>query len=80
MGSYEPPGRKTQRYAALLAHLLAANADVVTVNEALPVKSFTRRLAADLGFDATWHVGCTGIGACRAPPTGHARAWLGYTS
>lgn len=59
--SIEPTGHKERRYQALLAELRERAPDVVTLQECLPLPSFVRRLARDLGYDVLWRVCNSGI-------------------
>jgi len=51
MGEYETAPERQARYGALVASLKALSPDVIAVNEANPLPSYLRRLAADLGYE-----------------------------
>ncbi len=57
----EPPGHKQRRIAALLHELRARSADVVTLQECLPLPSFAYQIAQALDYDVLWRVGNSGM-------------------
>lgn len=67
---YETPGRREERYRALLDQLRSLDSDLLLLQEANPVGRYASRLAEDLGYDeihqvvnAGVHIACAGIPA-----------------
>ncbi len=60
-GEYESESRREQRFVALIGQLRELEPDVVFVQEANPVGTYSRRLADSLGFDEVHQVSNAGI-------------------
>jgi hypothetical protein len=61
MGEYETAPERRARYGALVSGLKALAPDVIAVNEANPLPSYMRHLAADLGYDEIHFPGLAGV-------------------
>jgi len=61
MGEYETPEARAERYAGLVAGLKGMDPDVIGIQEANRVRPYSKRLARDIGRDAVWKVGNSGI-------------------
>lgn len=61
MGEYERDHHRARRYRALVDHLRKVSPDIICIQEANPLPSYTRNLAWDLGYKAYGFIGMGGI-------------------
>lgn len=61
MGEHESAPERRARYGELVSGLRRLAPDVIAVNEANPLPSYLRRLAADLGYDQIHFPGLSGL-------------------
>ncbi|GMI33290.1 hypothetical protein TeGR_g2436 [Tetraparma gracilis] len=59
--SYELPSAAAARYSSLLSLIRHHDPDVLTVQEAMPLRAYSDRLARDLGYDCYARTGVAGI-------------------
>ena len=66
----EPKGRRALRHSALARGIVAAEADVVTLQEVVPLPGAAQEIAAATGYDLLWRVNNGGLrlGAWGIPP------------
>ena len=67
MGAYEDKTVREKRYQALVQQIKALDPDLIGVHEANKLPRYAKRLAADLGCRAFYHVG---VGGVRLGPVG----------
>ena len=61
MGEYETAEARAERYAGLVAGLKDLDPDIIGIQEANKVRSYSKRLARDIDRDVVWKVGNSGI-------------------
>ncbi len=61
MGEYEPAAVREKRFKLLVAGLKEMDPDIIGIQEANKVRSYSKRLARDIDRDAVWKVGNSGI-------------------
>jgi endonuclease/exonuclease/phosphatase family metal-dependent hydrolase len=61
MGEYEPAAVREKRFNLLVAGLKEMNPDIVGIQEANRVRSYSKRLARAIDREAVWKVGNSGI-------------------
>ncbi len=66
----EPKGRRVLRHRALARGIIAADADVVTLQEVVPMPGAAQEIAAATGYDLLWRVNNGGlrVGPWGIPP------------
>lgn len=61
MGEYEPPEVREARFQALLNEIRSLSPDIIAVNEANFLPDYVERLAGELDYDYSSHVGISGL-------------------
>jgi hypothetical protein len=61
MGEYESQAVREKRYRALVTQIKQLDPDVVGIHEANKLPGYARRLAAETGYKAFYHLGLGGV-------------------